>query len=347
MTIFVAGALLGLLIAGAAGAQQSIDSAGWEASGVYAAGAESEGLAEDLDFEPVSLHDRIGLQGASHTYSGDWRDETPPIGEAGKVRMWLPIRRPEEGFFGYLGLREEAGLHPLVSYMRRHAGFGYSDWMLNENIPESVVGHSQVFSVGYGWRAIQLEGSSVLGSARLQSKPLNNEPVRFKSRSTRLSFSPAPNWTLRLSRGAISGLDQLVSNGDVRRSAISATYIQPFKESTWETTLAWGRSARKFRESTTGYLIESTVRFSGAHAIFGRLEQVGSDELLRQDESLERRLDRLRKLTFGYSHHVSDKGPIKFDIGVMASRYFVPAEMAASYGDNPTFYMMFVRVNLR
>lgn len=345
MTIFAAGALLGLLIAGAAGAQQSVDHSGREVPGIYDAGGESEGWSREGDSRAVRLNDRTGVQDADKSYSDFWREEASSNGVVGKPSMWLPVGNG--GFSGYLGRREKTGLRPLVSHMRSHAGFGYSDWMLNTDMPESVVGHSQVFAVGYGWRTIQLEGSSVLGSARLQSKPLDNEPIRFKSRLTRLSFSPAPNWTLRLSRGSISGLDQLVSNGDVRRSAISATYARPFGRSTWETTLAWGRSARKFRESTMGYLVESTFRFNSAHAVFGRLEQVGSDELLRQNESLERRLDKLRKLTFGYSHQIGDRGPVKFDIGVMASRYFVPADMAVSYGDNPTFYMMFVRLNLR
>ena len=146
-----------------------------------------------------------------------------------------------------------------------------------------------------------------------------------------------------------NGLDQIVPNGGERRTALSASYTQFFKDSSWQSTLGWGRTSRKFREATTGYLLDSMLKFNGGHTIFGRLEQVGSDELLRQEDSLERQLFKLKKLTIGYSHNlrVSGSGPGNLDLGVMVSRYFTPAQMTGSYGDKPITYMMFVRLNLQ
>lgn len=96
-----------------------------------------------------------------------------------------------------------------------------------------------------------------------------------------------------------------------------------------------------------GYLLESSVRLVGIHALFGRLEQVRSDELTRQNEVLQRDLFKLRKLTVGYYRAVNPRGTVEFDVGAFASRYFVPSFAVSSYGKEPTAYMLFVRARFR
>lgn len=206
---------------------------------------------------------------------------------------------------------------------------------------------SEVFTLGYVWRSLKLEGSaySLREAQREQGKATT--PALFSATSGRLSYSPAPNWTLQFSRGYLSSLDQLEPDGEVRRTAISATYKRLFNNGDWRTTLAWGRKAKPFRESTNGYLFESMLRLANAHAVFGRLEQAGNDDLLRENASLQRQTFKMNKLTVGYFYNVSTDGPLEYDIGGMVSRHLVPSGMTPAYGNDPTAFLMFIRFKLR
>lgn len=250
--------------------------------------------------------------------------------------------RGDKSLFGYVGVPGEVALGPPVSSMYRYAGLDDPGAMLSSHWLYPAHSNSQVFTVGYTWRDLTVERSAFSSGVRRQ--PAERNSLKLDSRSLRLSYKPSQNWTLQLSRGSLSGIDQLVPNENVRRTTISATYRQSFEGGDWHTTLAWGRNARKFRETTMGYLLDSTLRFSGTHVVFGRLEQVGSDDLMRQNESVQTELFKMNKLTVGYFHDVKTNGSVKFDIGILASRYFIPPTMAPSYGANPTSYMVFVRL---
>ncbi len=262
----------------------------------------------------------------------------------------VSYRLPASGgrsVFGYVGIPGEPALGPPVSYMRRYAGFDSADPALASHWLDSTGSNPRVFTVGYAWRDLKLEGSAFSSLAQEDPKPPGNGWPRLDSRSARLSFNPSSNWAFQLSRGSLSGLDQLVPNEEVRRTTISATYNLLFTDGNWQTTLAWGRNARKYRETTMGYLLESTLRFSGSHAVFGRLEQVGSDGLIRENETAQRQMFKMNRVSLGYFHEVQSSGPLKFDVGVFMSRHLIPAAAAPSYGSDPTSYMFFLRLKLQ
>jgi hypothetical protein len=77
------------------------------------------------------------------------------------------------------------------------------------------------------------------------------------------------------------------------------------------------------------------------------LEQVGSDELARQNDAMQRDNFKLKKLTVGYYRNLQIDGPVAIDVGVFASRYFVPSQATLSYGREPTAYMLFLRASIR
>lgn len=249
--------------------------------------------------------------------------------------------------FGYFGTSGEPALGPPVSHMRQLSGIdsvesdGDSRWL------DPTRGDSTVFTVGYAWRDLKLEGSAFSGREQERQKPVTNDALlRLTSSSARLSYNPSPDWLFQFSRGNLSGLDQLEPGEDIRRTTISATYDHALNDGNWQTTLAWGRSVRKSREPMMGYLLESTLRFSGVNAVFGRLEQVGSEELVRESELTQRQMFKLNKFTIGYFHDVKTHGPLKFDAGVFASRHLLPSS-AASYSNDPTSYVLFIRFKLQ
>ncbi|MGH8806360.1 MAG: hypothetical protein ACREX0_00605 [Noviherbaspirillum sp.] len=249
--------------------------------------------------------------------------------------------------FGYVGLPGEPAWGPTASLIPRYGGIDSPNAMRASHWLDSTQSVPRVVTVGYSWRDVKVEGSAFSAPVEEVRNPIRNEPPKLDSRSARLSFNSGQNWAFQISRGSVMGLDQLVPDGEVRRTTISASYNHLFSGGTWQTTLGWGRNAKKFRETTTGYLFESMFRFGGRHAMFGRVEQVGSDEVLREDESLQRHFFNMNKLTVGYFHEFKPAGPVKADVGVMMSRHFVPSAMSPSYGEGPTAYMMFVRLKLQ
>jgi hypothetical protein len=261
------------------------------------------------------------------------------------VSYSLPLSR-RSALFGSVGLPGEPALGPPPSYLRRFADTDNPQAPLLHDWVDFQGAISQVFTLGYRWRNVQLEGSAFSGRPQ-DEKRVTTESLKLDSRSGRLSISPAPNLSLQFSRGTISNLDQLEPNGEVRRTTLSATYKRPFKKGDWQTTLAWGRNARKYRESTYGYLLESTLRVANAHAFFGRVEQVGSDDILRENDSISRQMFKMNKLTVGYVHDLRAGRYPGMDVGVLMSRHYVPSTMVATYGNDPVSYMMFVRLKLK
>jgi hypothetical protein len=256
----------------------------------------------------------------------------------------LPLS-PGSSVFGYMGLPGEPAYGPPASYMQRFSSMENPDTPFASNWLESSNANSNVVTVGYVWRNVKVEGSAF---SRREGEQKRHKPEWYKrdSYSKRLSFNPTPNWALQVSRGHLSTLDQLEPDRYIRRTTISATYNRVFSDVNWQTTLAWGRSSRTQRESTNGYLIESTLKLRNLHAFFGRLEQVGSDDLLREDQSVNRREFKMNKVTLGYVYDVRPRGPVKYDVGALVSRHLVPSGMTPAYGEDPTSYMMFVRLRL-
>ncbi|HJV88243.1 MAG TPA: hypothetical protein VJ698_22430 [Noviherbaspirillum sp.] len=248
--------------------------------------------------------------------------------------------------FGYLGHPGDALPGPPAFFALRFSGIDHpepaslGEWL-------DVSSRPSVISVGYAWRSLEFEGSAVSWYPSDGQKPTKTEPLlHLDAQSTRLSFRPSERWTLQVSRGTLVGLDQVVPSDSLRRSAISASYRQPFTDGEWQATLAWGRTARKFNESINGYLLESALRFQSAHTIFGRLEQVGRDDLL-QDIGSSQRTSRFNKLTVGYFRDMQNSGPLKFDVGALMSKHFVPTGAPLSSGAEPVSYMLFLRLRLQ
>ena len=253
---------------------------------------------------------------------------------------------PVGGMMAAAGFRSLPTPAASVAFVQQQTGIDVQTVLPVDRWLNSGSGVAQTFVVGHAWRDLTLEGSAFSGQGD-GSIDGRREFRKLDSRSARLSFSPAENWVVRLTRGTVSGLDHLVAGDEVRRTAVSATYRRSFAEGDWEATIAWGRNSRKFRESTNGYLVESAFRFDGVHSVFGRIEQVGSDELARENESLQRQLFMMNKLTLGYSQDLRLTSSLRMDAGAYVTRHFVPSGMAASYGSGPTTYMMFLRLKLQ
>lgn len=268
-----------------------------------------------------------GVAGRAHAAA----DQSPQDGAAG---TWFArLASPGDPAFG-----------PPASSMRELAGVDTTDPARPSHWLSASGSQAPSYTLGYTWKQLRVERSAF---TRMERDPSPGRDIfRPDSSSTRFSYQPTPGWSFQVSRGSL-GTDAVYAVEGTRRTSISATYKHLLDGGEWQTTLAWGRSVQANREPSVGYLVESTVRFGGADAVFGRLEQVRSDELVRQNDSLQRELFKLKKLTVGYYRDVRVSGPVAVDVGAFASRYFVPSSAAPSYGSEPTTYMVFMRLRLR
>jgi hypothetical protein len=200
-------------------------------------------------------------------------------------------------------------------------------------------------TLGYAWRDVTLEGSVLEETDHALPRPSQQDAFKLAARSTRLSYHVMPALSLQFSRGTLGGLDQLVHNGDVRRTVLSATMTQFVQGAEWQTTFAWGRNTRKEHTATIGYLAETTFRFGGSHMGFGRFEQVGSDTL-HLDHQLYRRAGKINKLSVGYFHDLHRRGETHLGVGAVASRHLLSKSNEAVHGSEPPSFMLFVRLKL-
>lgn len=288
------------------------------------AGAESESSAEILPLSGAEYRDTMLAFSAIH---------------------WHLLS--EEALFNSAAVFGESVFMPLSPIRKLLSDIASSD-PVGANYWLYVSGYRvPALTLGYMWNKLMLEGTAF--SLREQDNPdaSQKEPFKLDSSSARFFYRPGPGWSFQLSRGSLSGLDQLNPGGNVRRTSVAATYRLGFRRGNWQTTLAWGRNSYTSRESSVGYLLESTLRWGTGHALFGGLEQVRSDELVRQDDAFQHELFKLRKLTIGYYRAVDPGGTAKFDIGAFVSRYFVPSFATSSYGSDPTTCTLFVRVKFQ
>ena len=306
-------------------------------AGCMAASAECAGQALD----EASLQARQMPGGAAFGARFFFDPGNTPFSSSGNniVSYTFPLGR--SGAFANLGAPDPYMHLPYGFVVPQGGPAGH--WM------EPDASASRVFTVGYAWRALKLEGAAYSGSgaARDERQPRAADAFGLDSTSTRLSYTPSPNWSFRFSRGTLSGLDQLAPQEDVRRVTVSATYKQRLADGEWHSTFAWGRSARKSSEPTMGYLLESALRFSGTHTVFGRLEQVGSGQLVSESGAAQNRTFKLNRFTVGYFHQVGMQGPVTLEAGAYVSRYAVPSPAASVYGEAPGSFTLFMRLNLR
>jgi hypothetical protein len=249
-------------------------------------------------------------------------------------------RRPliqHSSVFGYIELPGEPALatslntHPLLSMENQTDGLE----------PASAV------TLGYMWRNLKFEGSTFHSRPPEDKHFVIGSSRPFGVTSGRLSFNLSPNWALQISRGQRSSPDQLDPNDEIRRTTLSAIHNYSFDRNNWQTTVAIGRSAKMNTGMTNAYLLESVLKLANIHTYFGRFEHTSNDELFNDSDTLHGQSFNANKFTLGYVYEVAATGPVKFSIGALASKSFIPQDQFALFGHDPASYKIFMRVVLQ
>jgi hypothetical protein len=243
--------------------------------------------------------------------------------------------------FVYAGLPGEPALGP-PAFMHRFSG---------EDNPEAPISHHWldsthitygVITAGFVLDRFKLEGSVFRGREPDQNR-YDIETGKLDSASVRLSFNPAREWALQVSRGRIKSPEELHPDLDLDRTTASAIYHRAFGSAQWQSTLAWGRNAPSHGEATSTWLLESAVRFARSHTIFGRAERAQKNELFLEPDPRAEQKYPVGKLTLGYVYDLPRESALRIGVGGLVSRYRLGSDLDAVYG-NPTSFMLFARV---
>lgn len=234
------------------------------------------------------------------------------------------------GQYGWLGM---PGLHTSV--------YDLDYWLTSPVLAPVAV------TIAYSWRNLRFEGavSREQESVRKHLEFDSTAHGPFAIRAGTLSYRPAADWLLQLSRGQFNRPEQFDPNDEIRRTTMSATYRRPIRGNDFQTILAFGRSARKANGSTTNaVLLETSMRIDQAHTVFGRVERAAGDELFHERDALRGEVFNASKLTLGYVYEVAQSRAIKLGIGGVASKYILPDTVPALLNGGRMAYQVFARL---
>ena len=254
-----------------------------------------------------------------------------PFGEAGAAYI-------------YAGLPGEPALGPSA-FMHRFSG---------ERNPEAPITHHWLDSTHITMGVVTLGASH--GPWKLEASRFNaREPDQYRwnietgkldSSSVRVSWNPAPEWSMQVSYGNLKAPEQLEPEVNVKRTTASVSHQALLSMGKWGTTLAWGRNDKSGPEGSRtldGWLLESTLEVHEKHTVFGRVERVANDELLGHHDPRAGEVFNVGKVSVGYIYDFARTGPIRWGVGALASAYDIPAALRGDYGSHPTSYMAFVQ----
>lgn len=308
----------------------------------------------------------------------------PLLFQQGETAFGKPIidGQHPHNFFMELGALYDipVGEHALVSFYAAPIGdpaigpTAYPHRLSASEDPLAALGHHQqdsthiaynVLTGGITWRWLRVEASGFHGGEpaeqRWQFWPSTNGHA-IDSYSSRLTFSPAKNWSGQYSITHIVSPEALYSHEDQQRQTASVMYNRPFGDvsakgehaGNWSTTLIWGRTRSLHDNSKqNSYLAESLLRFASRNYVWTRIENAGrSSELLIQPGAAlppdfeESPIGHVQAYSFGYDRDFRVAPHLLAAPGAQFTSYTAPQALVPAYGHHPFGVAVFVRFRL-
>jgi hypothetical protein len=317
----------------------------------------------------------------------------PELFQQGETAFGKPIidgQHPHDFFMEVaalydLRLRE----HGLLSFYAAPVGdpaigpTAYPHRLSASEDPIAPLGHHQqdsthiafnVFTGGITWRWLRFEGSGFHGAEPTEQRwgfqPSPNGHA-VDSSSTRITFSPRPNWTSQYSIAHIVSPEALYPHENQQRQTASIMYNRPIgahhdttsmpgmdmatpATGNWSTTLLWGRTKSLTDGSIeNSYLLESLLQFHTRNYVWTRIENAArTNELLLPPGSplppnfTETPIGHVAAYTFGYDRDFRIIPHILTAPGAQFTTYTTPAPLVSTYGSHPFGVALFVRFRI-
>jgi hypothetical protein len=254
------------------------------------------------------------------------------------MELGARYRQPMAGgsWFVYAALPGEPALGPPV-FMHRNSGIRIPEAPLTHHWLDSTHITMGVVTIGVQRGDWTFEVSRFNGREPDQHR-WNIETHSLDSTSARISWSPAPGWTLQASHGDIRDPEVTQPEVYIRRDTASITYDGLYEGRPWGFTLAYGRNDKRWPRAHShlpGWLLETTVEPIDSHTFFARAERITHDEAVVPLT--------FKKVSIGYILDFARTGPVRWGAGGLVS-YLRPDPLTVFfYGDRPEAYMLFLQ----
>jgi hypothetical protein len=263
---------------------------------------------------------------------------TLPLGERG---TWYT-------YFGYPG---EPALGP-VAFMHRASASENPSATLSHHLQDSTHISFGVFTTGFSYRWLKLEGS-VFNGREPDENRYDFDAHNWNSRSARVWVMPNKNWVAQVSYGFLRSPEAQEPNNDIRRASASVQYNRPLQRGNWATAFIWGRnhvSGPGEVHNLNGYTFESTVNFLDKNYVYTRLELVDKDDLLRAADRAALAITddhpsfRIGAYTVGGVRDFWQTTRVSVGFGADLTFFSKPSVLDQVYGQRPLGFKIFMRV---
>lgn len=203
-----------------------------------------------------------------------------------------------------------------------------------------------VVTLGCQTREWQIEASTFNGREPGENRYAIESPL-FDSFSTRLSYNPSSDLSGQISYGFLKSPEPLHPGEDVHRTTASVIYNRPINENkNLYTALVWGRNSLSGHDLNS-YLLDVDLKHDEGWSLYGRYEWVSKDaeELVLPDSFPEDQVFPLNQLTLGICRDIPSESDFQWGVGLQVNVSIVPDELKAVYGDNPTGWLLYMRVH--
>ncbi len=255
-----------------------------------------------------------------------------PIGEKG--RMWF-----------YVAPVGDPALGP-VAFPHRVSAAELPQATLGHHLEDSTHISDEVVTAGASYGIFGLEASGFHGAEPDENR-WNIDHGAIDSYAARFIVIPSARWSGQFSAGRLTRPEALEPGNQVRETA-SITYVRPYLQGEWASSLIWGRVHNTATGvNLNGYDAESVVRFRGINYVTGRIELVDKDELFGPGSPLQGQTFRIGAYTVGYTRDFYFLRRIVTGLGSNFTTYSMPDPVHQYYGQHPVAVLVFLRFRLR
>ncbi|MEI9928721.1 MAG: hypothetical protein WDN44_14895 [Sphingomonas sp.] len=175
---------------------------------------------------------------------------------------------------------------------------------------------------GIATNGIQLEASAFRGREPDENR-WDIETPRLDSWSVRATWSPTPNWTAQVSTGRLESPEAQQPDEDERRTTASVHYAG----GGFAAMAGFAAKHRVGGETLTAWIGEANWDLTRHHSLFGRVENVASDELFPDPAApFHDTKFRVTRFEGGYAYRIP-LGIAEMAIGGSAAAYAKPAAL--------------------
>jgi hypothetical protein len=327
----------------------------------------------------LTLRTMLSLEPA--TISGRQYSELFQQGETAFGKPIIDGQHPHNFFMELAALYDiHLGEQTLLSFYAAPIGdpaiglTAYPHRLSASEDPIAALGHHQedsthiaynVLTAGLTWRWLRFEESGFHGGEPSEQRwgfqPSPNGHA-IDSYSSRITFSPTPNWSSQYSIAHIVSPEALYPGENQQRQTASIMYNRPFGNLTsdgthtgnWSSTLLWGRTLSLSDNSKeNSYLLESLLNFHTRNYVWTRIENAGrSNELLISPDSplppnfSETPIGHVAAYTIGYDRDFHIAPHLTAAPGAQFTSYTTPEVLISTYGHHPFGAIAFVRFRI-